>query len=493
MKEETAISSAVARLDGEDGARSLWFADEDGGWIKNREGTPLDPVPMVGGALVEKPREGKGKLHVFKDHTTSSKNKPRSNEDHYRSSVTTITRGTTIEALFEDQVQNYRQHQRRRYNAQRRLQRVSQRITGRSYNQSLEQQLDPQAQLRLSMQERAAIVPAEVLYHSRQDDTHHRVYTHHSEEALLVTTNQVDRPFIQPESFNQLQRSGMRFIHMGGIQVAGRSGYLRNNGNGLNTRKSTALIQARNDHHDDEDEERAHTIAVLLKDDEEDVLYVKCLTSTVVLSQRKTEGAAGYDLVVNQGYHIQPYGQAMLNTGISIKGTYARIAPRSSYAMRGMIIGGGVVDPDYRGEIKILIYNYSDDDMDFAEGESIAQLILECCKTPPIIQVHDLDKTKRHDKGFGSTSQRYPCTSERANPLCDGCPNCDDGEGSATPYKYYVAPHPDYIDDREYIEYQPPKSKAAIQHTNDGECHEIQACIQARRALISEETLNEPE
>ncbi|KAG6536467.1 hypothetical protein ZIOFF_001523 [Zingiber officinale] len=94
-----------------------------------------------------------------------------------------------------------------------------QRITGRRYDQSLEQQLDPQVQLRLSMQERASIVPAKVLYHYRQDNVHHRVYTHRSEEALLVTTNQVDRPFIQPESFNQLQRSGMRFIHMGVIQV----------------------------------------------------------------------------------------------------------------------------------------------------------------------------------------------------------------------------------------------------------------------------------
>ncbi|KAG6479115.1 hypothetical protein ZIOFF_062575 [Zingiber officinale] len=228
-----------------------------------------------------------------------------------------------------------------------------------------------------------------------------------------------------------------------------------------------ASIQARNNH--DEDEERAHTIAVLLKDEEEDVLYVKCLTSTAVLPQRKTEGAAGYDLAVNQNYHILPYGQAMLNTGISIKvpkGTYARVAARSSYAMRGMIIGG-VIDPDYRGEIKIFVYNYSDDDMDFAEGENIGQLILECFKTPPIIQVHDLDKTKRQYKGFGSTSQQYPCTSRRANPLCRGCPNCDDDEESAAPYEYYVAPHPNYIDDREYIEYQPPKSNAAIQPTVD--------------------------
>ncbi|KAG6508127.1 hypothetical protein ZIOFF_033489 [Zingiber officinale] len=121
--------------------------------------------------------------------------------------------------LFEDQVREYRQNQRRRYNAQRRIQRITRRLIGRTFHNSLEQQLDPQAQLRLSMQERAAIVPAEVLYHSRRDDVHHRVYMHRSEEAMLVTSNQVDRAFIQPESFIQLQRSGMRFLHMGVIQV----------------------------------------------------------------------------------------------------------------------------------------------------------------------------------------------------------------------------------------------------------------------------------
>ncbi|KAG6497875.1 hypothetical protein ZIOFF_045781 [Zingiber officinale] len=426
----------------------------------------------------------------------------------------------------------------------------------------------------LPEEERATIVPAEVLYHSRQDDVHHRVYTHLSEEAILVTTNQVDRTFIQPESFNQLQRSEMRFIHMGVIQVRiqilhrqeegtlvlivftdnrwqgdqaifatmkvdlahgiqnvvdylASSGIRALPGRRYNTRdvlgqnwiirQSTinilgqptevttrnlldgrislhfenyqvpsALIQARSDN---EDEERAHTIAVLLADEEEDILYVKCLTSTTILPQRRTEGSAGYDLAVSQNYHIPPYGQAMLNTGISIKtpkGTYARITPRSSYAMRGMIIGGGVVDSYYRGEIKILVYNYSDDDMDFAEGEHIAQLILECCKTPPTIQVHDLDKTKRQDRGFGSTSSQ--CKDDKANPLCEGCPNCDDSTSSAASYDYYVAPHPSYIDDREYIEYQPQRAT-----TQQEENINYEVRREARQALIREEILDEPQ
>lgn len=109
--------------------------------------------------------------------------------------------------LYEDQIRDYRRNQRRAYNAQHALRRISRRINGSSnYQRTLEQQIDPQAQLQLSMRERASLVPAEVLYHSRRDDMHHRVYTHRSEEAILCVDNQqVDRTFIQPQSYESLR------------------------------------------------------------------------------------------------------------------------------------------------------------------------------------------------------------------------------------------------------------------------------------------------
>ncbi|KAG6474309.1 hypothetical protein ZIOFF_068235 [Zingiber officinale] len=123
--------------------------------------------------------------------------------------------------LFKDQIRSYRRNQRRLYNAQQAARRIGQTLTGGSSTRhTLEQQIEPEAQLQLSMQERASIVSAEVLYHSRRDDAHHRVYVHRSEEAMLVTDNhQVDRSFIQEESFNQLRRSGMQYIHLGVLQV----------------------------------------------------------------------------------------------------------------------------------------------------------------------------------------------------------------------------------------------------------------------------------
>ncbi|KAG6506308.1 hypothetical protein ZIOFF_031631 [Zingiber officinale] len=123
--------------------------------------------------------------------------------------------------LFEDQIRSYRRNQRRLYNTQQAARRIGRQLTGGGTTRyTLEQQLEPEAQLQLSMQERASIVPAEVLYHSRRDDAHHRVYVHRSEEAILVTDNhQVDRNFIQEESFAHLQRSRMQYIHMGVLQV----------------------------------------------------------------------------------------------------------------------------------------------------------------------------------------------------------------------------------------------------------------------------------
>ncbi|ATZ69459.1 ORF3 polyprotein [Cacao swollen shoot CE virus] len=142
-----------------------------------------------------------------------------------RPSVTTTMsdpeRGTNT-PLFDDQIRDYRQGQRRMHNLRRRARRLQRSLSagpGR-FQETLEQEIDPQTTLRLSMQERARLVPAEVLYRSRRDTVNHRVYTHRSEESILCTEgNQIDRTFIQPESLEQLKRAGFAFVHIGILQV----------------------------------------------------------------------------------------------------------------------------------------------------------------------------------------------------------------------------------------------------------------------------------
>ncbi|THU50665.1 hypothetical protein C4D60_Mb06t22690 [Musa balbisiana] len=94
---------------------------------------------------------------------------------------------STSAPLVEDQIRSYRRNQRRLFNTRQAARQMGQRIFGSpSTRNILEQQIDPQVQLRLSMRERAAIAPAEVLYHSRRDDAHHRPLSSNLEEGTPI-------------------------------------------------------------------------------------------------------------------------------------------------------------------------------------------------------------------------------------------------------------------------------------------------------------------
>ena len=101
----------------------------------------------------------------------------------------------------------------------------------------------------------------------------------------------------------------------------------------------------------------------LMWGNEGDVLKVKKLKEDAVLPERKTPGAVGYDLFSYEEKKLKANERVLVSTGIAIelpKGVYGRIAPRSGLALKqGIDIGAGVIDPDYRGEIKVLLLNHS--------------------------------------------------------------------------------------------------------------------------------------
>ena len=85
-------------------------------------------------------------------------------------------------------------------------------------------------------------------------------------------------------------------------------------------------------------------------------------------------------------------------------GMYGRIAPRSSLACKKSVdVGAGVVDNDYRGEVKVLLINNGAEDFKIEKGDRIAQLIFENYSTPKLEVVSELDETVRGQGGFGST------------------------------------------------------------------------------------------
>ena len=94
-------------------------------------------------------------------------------------------------------------------------------------------------------------------------------------------------------------------------------------------------------------------------------LQVKLVEEDVVLPRYGSEVAAGLDLVSPMDVTIPAWGSALIDLGIQIAiptGYYGRIASRSSLGLRGIETGAGVVDSDYRGNVKVLLRNLSTND-----------------------------------------------------------------------------------------------------------------------------------
>ena len=138
-------------------------------------------------------------------------------------------------------------------------------------------------------------------------------------------------------------------------------------------------------------------------------LRVKRISAYAQLPTRGSEGAAGYDLQSVESCVILPGKRAVVATGISIElppGVYGRVAPRSGLAVKhGIQVGAGVVDADYRGEVKVVLFNHDTNPYIIKPGYRIAQLVLERCETPAVEEIFDISDTQRGEGGFGSTGQ----------------------------------------------------------------------------------------
>lgn len=138
----------------------------------------------------------------------------------------------------------------------------------------------------------------------------------------------------------------------------------------------------------------------------QETLKVVKLHEDAILPTRKSEGAAGYDLATREALIINPTVRKLVELGFCIAippGYYGRIAPRSGLSLDGLDIAGGVIDSDYRGDVRVILVNNSTLVKHFGKGDRIAQLIIEKIYTPPVEEVKQLDETRRATGGFGST------------------------------------------------------------------------------------------
>ncbi|ODV77609.1 deoxyuridine 5'-triphosphate nucleotidohydrolase [Suhomyces tanzawaensis NRRL Y-17324] len=145
--------------------------------------------------------------------------------------------------------------------------------------------------------------------------------------------------------------------------------------------------------------------------DQSNTLQVFLRSDRATLPTKGSAMAAGYDIYSAEAAVIPGHGQGAVATDISVivpYGTYGRVAPRSGLAMKhGISTGAGVVDADYRGEIKVILFNHSDKDFKIEKGDRIAQMVLEKIINADIRQIskEELVETARGEGAFGSTGR----------------------------------------------------------------------------------------
>jgi len=136
-------------------------------------------------------------------------------------------------------------------------------------------------------------------------------------------------------------------------------------------------------------------------------IQVMKMATKATLPLRGSRLSAGHDLYALEDVLIPAQGQKLIGTGIAIgiqQGTYARIAPRSGLAYKESIgIGGGVIDADYTGEVKLIMMNHGKKGYQVQEGDRIAQMIIKKIDMSGMMEVDNLPITDQENKGFGST------------------------------------------------------------------------------------------
>jgi dUTP pyrophosphatase len=127
------------------------------------------------------------------------------------------------------------------------------------------------------------------------------------------------------------------------------------------------------------------------------------------LPTRGSRLAAGLDLYSVEVLTIQAGQRAVVGTGLSVaipEGFYGRVAPRSGLAIeQGLDVLAGVIDSDYRGEIRCALINHGSEPVLIEVGQRIAQLIIEAIATPEPTWADELEETARGAGGFGSTGK----------------------------------------------------------------------------------------
>ena len=142
-------------------------------------------------------------------------------------------------------------------------------------------------------------------------------------------------------------------------------------------------------------------------------VLIKKLDPTVKLPSYETDGASGMDLIafVKSPINVKSKSSYLVPTGISVafpKDYEIQIRPRSGLAAKkniSVLNTPGTIDSDYRGEIKVILFNHGNEDFTISNGDRIAQMVLTPIVKIELEETNNLPETTRGEGGFGSTGK----------------------------------------------------------------------------------------
>ena len=142
-------------------------------------------------------------------------------------------------------------------------------------------------------------------------------------------------------------------------------------------------------------------------------VLIKKLDPSVKLPEYKTDGASGMDLIafVKDTINVRPKTSSLISTGLSVafsEDYEIQIRPRSGLAAKNNISvlnTPGTIDSDYRGELKIILFNHSNKNFVINNNDRVAQMILTPIIKMELEETNELPESIRGDGGFGSTGK----------------------------------------------------------------------------------------
>ena len=142
-------------------------------------------------------------------------------------------------------------------------------------------------------------------------------------------------------------------------------------------------------------------------------VLIKKLNPSVQLPSYKTNGASGMDLMafIEKPINLEPGKSCLVSTGLSVafdEEYEIQIRPRSGLAAKnniGVLNTPGTIDSDYRGEIKIILFNHGSENFTINKNDRVAQMVLTPIIKMELEETNELPKSVRNKGGFGSTGK----------------------------------------------------------------------------------------